>query len=131
MAKKIVATEGAPKAVGPYSQAVVAGGFVFLSGQVPIDPLTGKLIESESVSDHVRRAMDNLGAVLRAANSEFDLAVKATIYLADMKDFPEVNRVYATYFKDSPPARATVQVAAIPLGARVEVDMIALVRTDS
>ena len=131
MAKKIVVTEGAPKAVGPYSQAVVAGGFVFLSGQVPLDPRTGKLIESESVADHVRRVMDNLGSVLEAAGSEFDLAVKATIYLADMKDFPEVNRAYAAYFKDAPPARATVQVAALPLGARVEIDMVALVRTDS
>jgi 2-iminobutanoate/2-iminopropanoate deaminase len=131
MGKKIVATEGAPKAVGPYSQAVVAGGFVFLSGQVPLDPQTGRLIESESVADHVRRVMDNLGAVLEAAGSEFDLAVKATIYLADMKDFPEVNRAFAVYFKDAPPARATVQVAALPLGARVEIDMVALVRTDS
>ena len=131
MGKKIVATEGAPKAVGPYSQAVVAGGFAFLSGQVPLDPQTGRLIESESVADHVRRVMDNLGAVLEAANSAFDLAVKATIYLADMKDFPEVNRAYAAYFKEAPPARATVQVAALPLGARVEIDMVALVRTDS
>lgn len=131
MTKKIVVTEGAPKAVGPYSQAVVAGGFVFSSGQIPLDPHTGKLIESESVADHVRRAMDNLGCVLEAADSGFDLAVKATIYLADMRDFPEVNRAYATYFNDAPPARATVQVAALPLGARVEIDMVALVRTGS
>ena len=131
MSKKIISTEGAPKAVGPYSQAVVANGFVFLSGQLPLDPRTGKLIESESVTDHVRRVMDNLSAVLEAAGSGLELAVKATIFLADIEDFPEVNRAYATYFKAEPPARATMQVSALPLGARVEIDLVALVKTDS
>jgi 2-iminobutanoate/2-iminopropanoate deaminase len=125
MSKRVIATQAAPKAVGPYSQAIVAGGFVFLSGQVPLDPRTGKLIESESVGDHVRRVMDNLSAVLEAAGSGLDKAVKATIYLADIADFPEVNRAYAAYFAEAPPARATVQVGALPLGARVEIDMIA------
>jgi 2-iminobutanoate/2-iminopropanoate deaminase len=127
MSKRVIATQAAPKAVGPYSQAIVSGGFVFLSGQVPLDPATGKLIESASVGDHVRRVMDNLSAVLEAAGSALDKAVKATIYLADIADFPEVNRAYAAYFGEAPPARATVQVGALPLGARVEIDMIAAI----
>ena len=126
MSKRVIATEQAPRAVGPYSQAIAAGGFVFLSGQVPIDPSTGKLIESDDIGDHVRRVMDNLAAVLAAAGSGLDSAVKATIYLADIGDFPQVNRAYAAYFGESPPARATVQVGALPLGARVEIDLIAL-----
>jgi 2-iminobutanoate/2-iminopropanoate deaminase len=126
MAKQAISTEGAPKAVGPYSQAIVAAGLVFLSGQVPIDPRTGKLIESDAIGDHVRRVMDNLQAVLEAAGSSLERAVKATIYLADIADFPEVNRAYAAYFSATPPARATVQVGALPLGARVEIDLVAL-----
>jgi 2-iminobutanoate/2-iminopropanoate deaminase len=125
MTKRAIATEGAPKAVGPYSQAVAANGFVFLSGQVPLDPSTGKLIDSADIGDHVRRVMDNLRAVLAAAGSGLEHAVKATIYLADIEDFPAVNAAYAAYFGDVPPARATVQVGALPLGARVEIDMIA------
>ncbi len=126
MSKRAISTEAAPKAVGPYSQAIVAGGFVFLSGQVPLDPATGKLITSDAVGDHVRRAMDNLKAVLEAAGSGLERAVKATLYLADIADFPEVNRAYAAYFGAEPPARATLQVGALPLGARVEIDLIAL-----
>jgi 2-iminobutanoate/2-iminopropanoate deaminase len=126
MTKQAIATEGAPKAVGPYSQAIMANGFVFASGQIPLDPGTGKLIESADVADHVRRVLDNLAAVLGAAGSGLERAVKVTIYLADMADFPVVNRTYATYFSDPAPARATVQVAALPLGARVEMDVIAL-----
>jgi 2-iminobutanoate/2-iminopropanoate deaminase len=125
MSKRVIATQAAPKAVGPYSQAIVAGGLVFLSGQIPLDPGTGKLIESPDVGNHVRRVMDNLRAVLEAAGSGLDKALKATIYLADIADFPEVNRAYAAYFGEAPPARATVQVGALPLGARVEIDMIA------
>jgi 2-iminobutanoate/2-iminopropanoate deaminase len=125
-ARRVVSSPGAPKAVGPYSQAIVAGGFVFASGQVPLDPATGKLIESADVGDHVRRALDNLKAVLDEAGSALDKVVKVTIYLADMADFPNVNRAYAAYFPNAPPARATVQVAALPLSARVEVDLIAL-----
>jgi len=127
MTKQAIATDAAPKAVGPYSQAVVAGGFVFASGQVPIDPGTGRLIESVHVGDHVRRALDNLSAVLSAAGSSLEQVVKVTIYLADMADFPDVNRAYAAYFPHTPPARATLQVAALPLSARVEIDLIALV----
>lgn len=126
MSKRVISSDRAPQAVGPYSQAIAANGFVFLSGQVPLDPATGKLIDSSDVGDHVRRVMDNLKAVLEAAGSSLDGAVKATIYLADIADFPEVNRAYAAYFGDRPPARATVQVGALPLGARVEIDLIAL-----
>jgi 2-iminobutanoate/2-iminopropanoate deaminase len=126
MTKRTISTAGAPKAVGPYSQAVVAGGLVFASGQVPLDPRTGKLIESDVVGDHVRQVMENLKAVLEAAGSSLAQAVKATIYLADIADFPEVNRAYAAYFGQDPPARATVQVGALPLGARVEIDVIAV-----
>jgi 2-iminobutanoate/2-iminopropanoate deaminase len=126
MDKRAISTEQAPKAVGPYSQAIVAGGFVFTSGQVPIDPSTGKLIDSRDIGDHVRRVMDNLDGVLRAAGSSLARTVKATIYLADIAEFPEVNRAYAAYFSDTPPARSTVQVAALPLGARVEIELVAL-----
>jgi 2-iminobutanoate/2-iminopropanoate deaminase len=125
MSKRVISSEGAPRAVGPYSQAIAANGFVFLSGQIPLDPATGKLIESADVGDHVRRVMENLKAVLEAAGSGLERAVKATIYLADIADFPAVNRAYAAYFGDAPPARATVQVGALPLGARVEIDLVA------
>jgi 2-iminobutanoate/2-iminopropanoate deaminase len=124
--KRAIATAGAPKAVGPYSQAIVANGFVFASGQIPLDPSTGKLIESADIADHVKRVLDNLAAVLDAAGSGLDRALKVTIYLADMADFPAVNAAYAAYVSDPAPARATVQVAGLPLGARVEIDVIAL-----
>jgi 2-iminobutanoate/2-iminopropanoate deaminase len=124
--KRAISTDGAPRAVGPYSQAVVAGALVFTSGQIPLDPSTGKLIESEAIGDHVLRVMENLKAVLVASGSGFSKVVKATIYVVDMRDFPEVNRVYATFFDDLPPARSTVQVAGLPLGARVEIELIAL-----
>ena len=126
MSKRAISTEGAPKAVGPYSQAITANGFVFLSGQIPLDPSTGKLIESDAIGDHVRRVMDNLRAVLEAAGTDLSRAVKATIYVTDMRDFPEINKAYASYFQSVPPARATVQVSSLPLGARVEIDLVAL-----
>ena len=126
MEKRAISTEQAPKAAGPYSQAIVANGFVFVSGQVPIDPRTGKLVESADIGDHVRRVMDNVKAVLDAAGSSLDRAVKTTIYLADISEFAAVNKAYAEYFTTNPPARATVQVAQLPLSARVEIDMIAL-----
>src|SRR4051812_37011006 len=102
--KRAISSDGAPRAVGPYSQAVVAGGLVFTSGQIPLDPATGRLIEGEAIGDHVLRVMENLKAVLTAAGSEFSRVVKATIYVVDMRDFPEVNRVYATFFEGVPPA---------------------------
>jgi 2-iminobutanoate/2-iminopropanoate deaminase len=125
--KHVISTELAPKAVGPYSQAIVANGFVFCSGQIPIDPALGRLIDSPDIADHVQRVMENLRAVLAAAGSDFSKVVKTSIFVARMDDFPEVNKVYASYFNEAPPARATVQAGALPLGARVEIDMIALV----
>lgn len=124
--KRAISTDGAPRAVGPYSQAIVAAGWVFTSGQIPLDPATGKLIDSAAIGDHVQRVMENLKAVLTASGSGFPSVVKATIYVVDMHDFPEVNRVYATFFEGVPPARSTVQVAGLPLGARVEIELVAL-----
>jgi 2-iminobutanoate/2-iminopropanoate deaminase len=124
--KRAITTVEAPKAVGPYSQAIVANGFVFCSGQIPLDPATGKLIDSPDIADHVRRVMENLRAVLEAAGSDFSKVVKTTIFVAQMSDFPEVNKAYAAYFTDVPPARATVQAAALPLNARVEIEMTAV-----
>lgn len=124
MAKEVVHTQQAPEAVGPYSQAIKENGMVFCSGQVPLDPATGELVEG-SVAEQTRRAMDNLKAVLEAAGSTFERVVKVTAFLVDMNDFVEFNDVYGGYFTSDPPARATVGVAALPKGARVEVECIA------
>jgi 2-iminobutanoate/2-iminopropanoate deaminase len=122
-----VHSEQAPRAIGPYSQAVEArpGRLVFLSGQIPLDPATGELVVG-NISVQTERVMENLGAVLRAAALGFQDVVRCTIYLVDLADFSTVNGVYGRYFTASPPARATVQVAALPKGARVEVDAIAV-----
>ena len=125
---KDVRTAGAPEPVGPYSQAVVAGGFVFCSGQIALDPVTGTMVDGD-VAAETAQVMDNLKAVLDAAGSSLDRAVKMTIYLSDMDDFAVVNEVYGRYFGDIPPARSTVQAARLPKGANVEIDCIA-VRTD-
>jgi 2-iminobutanoate/2-iminopropanoate deaminase len=124
MKKQIVATDRAPKAIGPYSQAVRSNGLVFLSGQIPLDPATGQMIEGDVVAQ-TKRVMENLDAVLSAAGTSFVKVVRATIYLTDLGDFAKVNEVYGSYFPSEPPARATVQVAALPRGARVEIDLIA------
>ena len=124
MPKQIIATDQAPKAIGPYSQAVRAGNLVFLSGQIPLDPKTGEALLGD-VADQTRRVMDNLGAVLRASGAGFPEVVRSTIYLTNLADFAKVNEVYGGYFPTEPPARATVQVAALPRGAAVEIDMIA------
>ena len=124
MSKQIIATLGAPAAIGPYSQAVRAGDFIFLSGQIPLDPHTGELVSGD-VTIQARRVMENLAAVLRAADAKFSDVVRATIYMTNLDDFAKVNEVYGSYFGNEPPARATVQVAALPRGAEVEIDMIA------
>jgi 2-iminobutanoate/2-iminopropanoate deaminase len=111
-------------AIGPYSQAVEVGDLLFLSGQIPLDPATGELVAG-GVEAQTSRVMANLGAVLGAAQLGFSQVVKATIYLTDLADFAAVNGVYASYFGDAPPARATVQVAALPRAARVEIELIA------
>jgi 2-iminobutanoate/2-iminopropanoate deaminase len=123
--KEAVATKGAPAAIGPYSQAVRAGQLVFLSGQVPLDPATGQLVEGD-ITAQTRRAMDNLGAVLAAAGCGFGEVVRTTIYLVDLGNFGAVNEAYATYFAPPYPARATVQVSALPRGAAIEIDMVAV-----
>jgi 2-iminobutanoate/2-iminopropanoate deaminase len=125
--RRAITTTEAPRAIGPYSQAVVAGSLVFLSGQIPLDPQTGEMVGAGDVRAQARRVMENLRAVLTAAGSSFEQVVRTTIFLQDLADFAHVNEVYASYFKDAPPARATVQVAGLPKGALVEIDAIATV----
>jgi 2-iminobutanoate/2-iminopropanoate deaminase len=122
--KQPVSTPDAPKAIGPYSQAVRVGEWLFLSGQVALDPASGQMVAG-GVDVQTRRVMDNLAAVLKAAGRTFADVVRTTIYLADMNDFAKVNQVYGSYFSEPFPARATVQVARLPKDARVEIDCIA------
>jgi 2-iminobutanoate/2-iminopropanoate deaminase len=122
--RQAVATPAAPAAIGPYSQAVRSGSFVFVSGQIPLDPETGVLVEGD-ITVQTHRVFRNLAAILEGAGSSFDRVVKATVYLADMNDFAGMNDVYATYFTAPAPARATVQAARLPRDARVEIDVIA------
>jgi len=125
--KQAISTELAPAAVGAYSQAVRAGGFLFLSGQVAIDPETGQFMADADVEAQARRVMRNLQAVLEAAGCSFDSVVKATIFLGDIRDFQKVNTIYGEYFQEGvQPARAAVQAGKLPLGAKVEIEMIAL-----
>lgn len=121
---KPIHSADAPKAIGPYSQAVEAGGFVFLSGQIPLDPATGQIVEGD-IKAQTQRVMQNLAAVLKAAGLDFSHVVKTTIFLVDLNEFTQVNEVYGASFPNDPPARATVQVAALPRGSRVEIDLIA------
>jgi len=125
MKKRVISTSAAPAAIGPYSQAVGIGELVFLSGQIPLDPTTGELV-GEDVELQCRQCLTNLGAVLEAAGLGFDDVVRTTIFLADMADFQAVNAIYAEHFGDARPARSTVQVAALPRRARVEIDAIAV-----
>ena len=119
-----VTTDQAPKAIGPYSQAIIAGDLIFTSGQIPLDPATQALVTG-GIREQTERVMENLGAVLQAAGAGFENVVKATIFVADLADFATVNEIYGRRFPRSPPARSTVQVAALPKGARVEIDLIA------
>ena len=123
--KQIISTDKAPAAIGPYSQAVKASGFVFVSGQIPIDPATGQVAPG-ATSEQAKRVLENLSAVLVAAGSSLEKVVKTTIYLADMNDFAAVNEVYACYFATDPPARATVGVCRLPKDVMIEVDAIAV-----
>jgi len=122
--KQAISSLDAPKAIGPYSPAVRAGQLLFVSGQVPTDPATGNMIEGDTTAQ-TRRVLDNVGALLKAGGLAFADVVRTTIFLADMNDFTAVNEVYATYFSQPFPARATVQVARLPKDARVEIDVIA------
>ena len=120
-----IQTENAPAAIGPYSQAIKAGGFVFVSGQIPIDPQTGEFVAG-GIAEQTKQVLKNLAAVLEAAGSGLDRVVKTTVFLADMKEFPGMNEVYATFFSAPPPARATVAAAGLPRDARVEIEAVAL-----
>lgn len=123
--KEIISTEKGPKALGPYSQAVKANGLIFTAGQGAIEPTTGKLVEGDTATQ-TARVMENLKAVVEAAGSSLDRAVKATVYLKDMQDFAAMNEVYGRYFPKNPPARTTIQAARLPLDIRVEIDLIVL-----
>jgi 2-iminobutanoate/2-iminopropanoate deaminase len=123
--KKEGKTTSAPAAIGPYSQAIVANGLVFVSGQIPLDPQTNQLVEGD-IAAQTHRVLNNLQAVLAAAGSSLEKALKTTVFLADMADFSRMNEIYATYFTEIPPARATVQAARLPRDVRVEIDVIAL-----
>lgn len=123
--RTIIATDQAPAAIGPYSQAITAAGLVFCSGQIPLDPASGTVVEG-GIEAQARRVLDNLAAVLQAAGSSLQQIVKTTIFLADMADFAAVNTIYAEYLGSDPPARSTVQVARLPRDVRVEIEAIAL-----
>lgn len=122
--REAVSTDAAPRAIGPYSQAIRAGGLLFVSGQVPIDPATGALVEGD-IAAQTRQVLENLRGILEAAGASFDHVVRTTVFLADMNDFTAMNDVYAACFAAPAPARATVQVARLPKDARVEIDAIA------
>ncbi|HET8950814.1 MAG TPA: Rid family detoxifying hydrolase [Solirubrobacteraceae bacterium] len=121
--RKTVTASGAPDAVGPYQHAVISNGLVFCSGQVPIDPATGKLVEG-SIGDQTKRCLENLSVVAAAAGAQLSDAVRMGIYVTDMATFQDVNEAYGTYFETDPPARSTIAVSALPLGAQVEIDAV-------
>ena len=123
--KKIISTSEAPAAIGPYSQGVRLGSTIYLSGQIPLDPKSGQIVAG-GIDAQTKRVMENIGAVLRAEGLTFENVVKTTIFLADLGDFQTVNEIYGSYFRQAPPARSTVQVAALPKGARVEIEVIAV-----
>ena len=124
--KQTISTDRAPQAIGPYSQAIKARGFVYASGQIPIDPTTGQFVDG-GITEQTEQVLKNIAAVLEAAGSRLDRIVKTTVFLADMEEFAAMNEVYAKFFTSDPPARATVQAAGLPRNARVEIEVVALV----
>ena len=124
--KEVIATDRGPKAIGPYSQAIRAGGFLFVSGQIPLDPATQQLVSGD-IQAQTERVLENLKGIVEAAGSSLDRVVRATVFLADMNEFAAMNEVYGRYFRSQPPARSTVQVSRLPRDVRVEIDVIALV----
>jgi 2-iminobutanoate/2-iminopropanoate deaminase len=127
MTREIIQTDTAPAAVGPYSQATRANGFLFAAGQIPLSPADGRLMEG-GVKEQTRQVLENLKAILEAGGADLSSVMKTTVFLQDMDDFVEMNEVYATYFTDNPPARSTIEVARLPMGAQVEIEAVALVK---
>jgi 2-iminobutanoate/2-iminopropanoate deaminase len=125
MNREAIQTDKAPKAIGPYAQAIKANGFIYTAGQVPIDPKTGNFVEG-GINEQTRQVLENLKAVLAAAGSSLDQVVKATVFLKNMADFPAMNEIYGEYFGSAKPARSTVAVAELPRGALIEIDLVAL-----
>lgn len=123
--KEVISTEKGPKAIGPYSQAIKANGFVYAAGQIPFDPATGQLIQGD-VAQQTARVLENLKAIIEAAGSSLEKTVKTTVFLKDMNDFGAMNEVYARYFSQNPPARSTVEVSRLPRDVRVEIDLVAI-----
>lgn len=123
--KEVISTDKAPKAIGPYSQAIKANGLIFTAGQIALDPATGQVVEGD-VARQATRVLESLKEIVEAAGSSLDRAVKATVYLKDMNDFAAMNEVYARYFSKNPPARSTVEAARLPRDVRVEIDLVAL-----
>lgn len=130
MKKQIISTDNAPKAIGPYSQAVAWNGLVYLSGQIPLDPATGQLVEG-GIAEQTVRVLDNLKAVLEASGSDLAHVLKTTVFLKDMGEFGAMNEIYGRYFSENPPARATVEAARLPRDVRVEIECVAAVKTAS
>jgi 2-iminobutanoate/2-iminopropanoate deaminase len=126
MSLKSISTPHAPGAIGPYSQGILAGGFLYLSGQIPLDPATGQIVPG-GIAEQTHQVLKNLGAVLEAGGATYSQVTKTTVYLQDMSDFAAMNDVYATYFSAPAPARATIQAAALPRGVKVEIDIVAYV----
>jgi len=124
--KEIISTDKAPAAIGPYSQAVKAGNFMFISGQIPIDPSTGNVIDGD-IKAQTKQCLKNLEAICQSAGLTLDNVVKTTIFITDMSKFPEVNEVYGSFFKENPPARACVEVSALPKGVQVEIEAVVAV----
>jgi 2-iminobutanoate/2-iminopropanoate deaminase len=125
--KQVITTPRAPAAIGPYSQGIKAGNLLFVSGQIPIDPATGALIEAKDIPSQTRRVLQNIQQILSSGGATMDHVVRTTVFLKDMNDFAEMNRVYGEFFKEAAPARATVEVARLPKDAAVEIDCIAIV----
>jgi 2-iminobutanoate/2-iminopropanoate deaminase len=123
--RDVIATDRGPKAIGPYSQAIKANGFIFISGQIPLDPRTQQLVDAD-IAQQTERVLENLKGIVEAAGSSLDRAVKTTVFLKDLGDFAAMNEVYGRYFPSSPPARATVEVSRLPRDVRVEIELIAL-----
>lgn len=128
--KNVISTDQAPKAIGPYSQAVTSNGLAFLSGQIPLDPANGRVVEGD-IAVQTERVLENLKAVLAAAGSSLDQVLKTTVYLKDLAEFARMNEVYARYFPSEPPARSTVEVARLPRDVRVEIDVVAWIAVPS